>query len=74
MAEIAAGAGEDAGYLGFPDVKEDDWYADALKWAVEHGIVHSDGGRFNPNNYITNASFIVRLRRAYNALREELGK
>lgn len=72
MAESASGGGENTGYLGFPDVKEDDWFAPALKWAVEKHIVISDGGRFNPNKNITNASLVVRERRAYNALLAEL--
>ena len=73
MDEIALNGGDGiVGYLGFPDVEETDWYADALKWAVEKHIVLSDGGRFNPNNNISNAAFVVRLRRMYNALRDEL--
>lgn len=73
MDEIALNGGDGiVGYLGFPDVEETDWYADALKWAVEKKIVLSDGGRFNPNNNITNAAFVVRLRRMYNALYADL--
>lgn len=73
MDEIALNGGDGiVGYLGFPDVEETDWYADALKWAVEKKIVLSDGGRFNPNNTISNAAFVVRLRRMYNALYADL--
>lgn len=73
MNEIAQnGGGGSVGYLGFPDVEETDWYADALKWAVEKHVVISDGGRFNPNNTISNAAFVVRLRRMYNALYADL--
>lgn len=72
MKEMENGEAEDLGYLGFPDVKESDWYADALKWAVEKHIVISDGGRFNPNSKISNAAFVVRLRRMYNALYADL--
>ena len=72
MDEISTSGNEPVGYLGFPDVQETDWYADALRWAVEKKIVISDGGRFNPNNSITNAAFVVRLRRMYNAMYAEL--
>ena len=54
--------------MPFPDVPADAWYADALRWAVEKKIIIPDGGNFNPNGYITNASWVVRERRMYNAL------
>lgn len=58
--------------MPFKDVPADAWYADALKWAVGKGIIASDGGNFNPDKYITNAAFVVRLRRMYNAMYAEV--
>ena len=58
--------------MPFPDVPANAWYADALKWAVEKKIVIPDGGNFNPNGYITNASWVVRERRMYYALLADL--
>ncbi len=39
---------------GFPDVKSGAWYAPAVKWAAESGIVvGSDKGYFNPDDELT---------------------
>ena len=39
---------------GFSDVKPGDWYAPAVKWASEKGIVAGTGnGKFSPNAYLT---------------------
>lgn len=57
------------GFLGFPDVPEDAWYADALKWAVEKKIIKPSGKPFKPDAPLTKASAIVLLRRLYNALK-----
>ena len=73
MAELAeSGKAEEYGYLGFSDVNEDDWFAAALKWAVEKKIVLQSGKPFRPNNPMDKATFIVLLRRAYNALLSDL--
>lgn len=61
------------GFLGFPDVSEDDWYAGALEWAVEHKIVLASGKPFNPEMALTKASAIVLLRRMWNAVMAEKG-
>ena len=38
----------------FTDVKDGDWFADAVAWAAENGIVTGVGnGRFDPNGKIT---------------------
>ena len=38
----------------FPDVKELDYYYEAVKWAEQNRVVSGyDDGRFRPNNYIT---------------------
>ena len=59
---------ESAGFLGFPDVSEEDWYADALSWAVEHNVILQSGKPFNPDTPLTKATAIVHLRRLWNAL------
>lgn len=38
----------------FPDVTEDDWYADAVNWAAENQLVSGySSGKFGPNDPIT---------------------
>ncbi len=37
----------------FTDVKKGQWYAGAVKWASDNGIVTGSGGRFMPNDPIT---------------------
>lgn len=53
---LANFAGADlSGYTGsaFSDVKGEDWYAPAVAWAVEHGIVNGMGdGTFAPDQPI----------------------
>lgn len=63
---------EPAGYLDFPDVSEEDWFAGALAWAVEKGIVLRSGKPFNPENPMDKATALVLLRRAYNAIVKEI--
>ena len=58
----------EAGFVGFPDVKEDDWYADALAWAVERNIVLKSGKPFLPDKPLDKATFIVLLRRFWLAM------
>lgn len=65
----APGAGaSESGFLGFPDVSADAWYAEAMEWAVEHKIVLQSGKPFRPNDPIDKATFIVLLRRLWIAL------
>ncbi|MBR4880878.1 MAG: S-layer homology domain-containing protein, partial [Clostridia bacterium] len=46
----------------FRDVKENHWYAPAVKWAVENGIASGVGsGRFNPNTYMTREQLVTML-------------
>lgn len=50
----------DPGKVGtFTDVKADVWYADAVKWALDKGIV--SGARFSPKNTCTRAQLITFL-------------
>jgi len=49
-----AGAPEQAGTLGFSDVKEDAWYADATLWARENGITTGKSQtQFAPSEPVT---------------------
>ena len=46
--------GPAAGKSGFSDVADGAWYADAVAWAAEHGIVSGvGGGAFTPGGTIT---------------------
>lgn len=43
-----------SGEMKFLDVKESDYYYEAVKWAEQNRVVSGyDDGRFRPNNYIT---------------------
>ena len=43
-----------SGNISFPDVKESDYYYEAVKWAEKSGVVHGyDTGKFGPNNNIS---------------------
>lgn len=47
-------AGEpEAGSARFTDVAEDAWYAKAVAWAAENGIVEGADGLFRPNDLVT---------------------
>ncbi len=39
--------------MPFPDVEEDAWYAEAVRWAASEGIALGSGGRFLPDSLIT---------------------
>jgi len=71
MASASVPATTAAGFLGFPDVSADDWYADALKWAVEHNVILQSGKPFYPDNPFTKAAAVVLLRRMWNAIQKE---
>ncbi len=46
----------------FPDVKDGQWYTDAVMWAYENGIVSGyDNGKFGPNDKITREQMAVIL-------------
>ena len=60
----AAEAEQVGGFVTFHDVPKDSWYADAVTWAVEAGIVTGSAeGGFQPNGPITRAHLAVMLRR-----------
>lgn len=53
-----------AGKNGFADVADGAWYADAVAWAAEHGIVSGvGGGAFTPGGTITREQLAVMLYR-----------
>ena len=53
-----------AGKSGFADVADGAWYADAVAWAAEHGIVSGvSGGAFAPGGTITREQLAVMLYR-----------
>ena len=59
---LPAGA---AGETGFTDVSTDDYYADAVVWAVENGVTQGTGdGAFSPKSTVTRAEAVTFLWRA----------
>jgi len=48
----------------FSDVSGDAWYAEAVRWAAEHGIAQSGTGRFAPGAPCTRAEMVTFLYRA----------
>ena len=50
---------------GFGDVYVDDYYAEAVKWAVSNGVTNGTApGQFSPNNPCTRAQIVTFLYRA----------
>jgi hypothetical protein len=47
----------------FPDVPQNSWFADYISWAQSNGIVSGSNGRFNPNNNMIRADFVLVLYR-----------
>lgn len=57
---------EDKDMSKFTDVKDDDWFVDAVEWGEENGIIKGfEDGSFKPNEPITRAEAIVMLKRMY---------
>ena len=53
-----------SGSSAFPDVAHDQWYADAVAWAAECGLVSGyDDGTFGPNRPVTREQLAVILYR-----------
>jgi hypothetical protein len=46
----------------FPDI-EADWYADAVRWCVEDGVINGADGKFSPAAYMTRAALVTVLHR-----------
>ncbi len=58
------GSPEAAGAAAFSDVSPGAWYAEAVAWAAEHGIVSGYGGAgFGPNDSITREQMAAILHR-----------
>lgn len=61
----ALGLESQPGQSGFHDVKASDWFADAVKTAVAHGLIEGFGsGEFRPDDRITREQMSVLLLRA----------
>lgn len=53
-----------AAQSGFPDVSENQWYADAVHWAASTGVVTGySSGNFSPNDPITREQMVLMLHR-----------
>ena len=49
----------------FTDVKPSDYFADAVKWAVENNVTSgTGGGKFSPNSTCTLGQIVTFLHRA----------
>ena len=60
---VGSGAGG-SGALRFPDVAQDDWFAGAVAWGVESGVVEGYGdGTFRPNRDVTREQVAIFLMR-----------
>ena len=62
----ANGAPSVTGHTAFTDVPQTAYYADAVKWAVDHGITTgTSAAAFSPNASCTRAQIVTFLYRAY---------
>ena len=58
-----AGEPEAAAEISFTDVKDDDWFANAVKWAVANGITSGYGeGTFSPSKECNRAMIVTFLK------------
>lgn len=55
------GARPDGDIAHFSDVREKDWYADSVTWAVENGIAQGEGNAFGAAEDATREQFVVML-------------
>lgn len=75
-ADVAAAMQKEAGpapeteqpAIPFSDVASDDWYADALRWALEKQLILPGSGLFHPEAPLTKAAAVVLLRRFWKRL------
>ena len=67
MAQImysAAGRPEVTGKSEFTDVKDTDWFAKAVIWATQNGVVYGVGdGKFAPNDLVTREQLVAMIYR-----------
>ena len=59
---------ESAGELDFPDVAEDAWYADAVAWASDTGLVNGTDKGFEPNENVSREQIATILYRYVQSL------
>ena len=59
--------------VNFGDVKDDTWYADAVAWASDNGIVNGTGNGFEPNANISREQIATMLYRYVNYLGIDTG-
>ena len=70
--KTAPGVGDDRSALPFTDLDPKDWYAEALLWCVEKGLLGAGpGAAFRPGDPCTRATLVVLLRRLYLLLQKE---
>ena len=61
----AKGSPKPRGNIPFSDVAADDWYCNAVAWAVEQGITQGTGANtFSPDAVCTRAQIVTFLYRA----------
>lgn len=59
---IAGSPSADSSALGaYNDVSGGEWYADAVAWATQAGVMNGYGGAFSPNAYITREQIVTVL-------------
>ncbi len=62
-------APEAAQKVGFKDVADDAWYADAINWGVKNGVINGVGGAsFAPENEVTREQMATMIYRFANLL------
>ena len=61
------------GNSNFPDVSDDAWYAEAVAWASETGIVNGTGKGFEPNAPVTREQIATMLYRYANVIGLDTG-
>lgn len=63
-----AGEPETTAASTYTDVSASAWYAKAVAWAEENGIISSTDTTFNPNDYITREDLVSMLYKLYQLL------
>lgn len=55
----------------FDDVKQDKWYAEAVEYCTEHGLMQGDGnGKFRPEDSVTRAELATVIARLHKTTKE----
>ena len=65
-------------YMTYPDVSEDDWWAEAVRWATSEGVVEGyDNGKFGPTDLINReqmATMLYNYEKKYGGGLESVGQ